>query len=686
MIISIEESGLYIDILANTGEPARLLNLSNAPLANIQKEDNRRRLLVEAHLSGENLDAHHARKHNGSSLGLKLNYVSHSISGIPGGKCLEVVQEYNGIQVKSRYTLYRGVPCVRVAACITNNSEREITLEYISSLMVYALPIEKWEDDAYVYIPHNSWTTECNWKCSRVRDLGLFNGGDFSLKRIACENIGSWSTVEYLPMGMLYDKVKNRTAFWQIEHNGSWEWEIGECDKSLYLGLFGPTPEQGDFYKIIKPGETFCSVPAAFGMAAGSAESAVQALTAYRRKIRRRDRDNEELPVIYNDFIALGSSPSTEKDMPLVDAAAELDCDVFCIDAGWYDTGNWWDRVGEWQVCEERFPGGLKELTDYIEKKDMIPGIWLEPEVMGIACPMAENLPDDWFFCRRGKRVIDNARYMLDFSNPDVCRHIDGVIDGLIRDYRIGYLKLDYNIDAGVGTECHSDSYGDGLLRHNRAYLKWAEKLLERHPALIVESCASGGCRMDYGMLSVFSMQSVSDQADYRKVARISAMYATAITPEQAGIWSAPNDPDDTELAAFHMINTMLARVHQSGKINDLSPESKEIIHEGILIYKNEIRSHLPDSLPIWPNGFVSSDTDSFCYGLINKNDRCGYLAAWNLTGTEPLKADLSPYGIKEVLPLYPEGLPFDFLFKNDALTVSFKEKYTARLFKLLLK
>ena len=237
-----------------------------------------------------------------------------------------------------------------------------------------------------------------------------------------------------------------------------------------------------------------------------------------------------------------------------------------------------------------------------------------------------------------------------------------------------------------MGTECHSDSYGDGLLRHNRAYLKWAEKLLERHPTLIVESCASGGCRMDYGMLSVFSMQSVSDQADYRKVARISAMYATAITPEQAGIWSAPNDPDDTELAAFHMINTMLARVHQSGKINDLSPESKEIIHEGILIYKNEIRSHLPDSLPIWPNGFVSSDTDSFCYGLINKNDRCGYLAAWNLTGTEPLKADLSPYGIKEVLPLYPEGLPFDFLFKNDALTVSFKEKYTARLFKLLLK
>ncbi len=685
MIIHLEESGLYLDILANEGEPLKLLNLSCNPLPDDYEADNLRRLLTEAHLSGENLDAHHARKHNGSSLGLKLKFRSYSILDMSDGRLLEVTQECGGVYVKSEYKLFRGIPCVRCRSSITNNSGRPITLEYISSFFLYALPINDWENTAEVYIPHNSWTIECNWKCHPIRDLGLFSGGDFSLKRIGCENVGSWSTVEYLPMGMLRDTSNDNTWFWQIEHNGSWEWEIGDCDKKLYLGLFGPTSEQGDFYKVIGPGETFESVPAAIGMINGNAESAMQVLTSYRRKIRRFDKDNVELPVIYNDFIALGSSPSTEKDLPLIDAAAKLDCDVFCIDAGWYDTGDWWDRVGEWQVCRERFPNGLREVTAYIEKKGMIPGIWLEPEVMGIACPTAKTLPDDWFFCRRGKRVIDHARYLLDFRNPEVRNYINGIIDGLIRDYHIGYFKLDYNVNAGVGTELYADSFGDGLLQHNRALLEWAKDLFRRHPKLIIESCASGGCRMDYGMLSVFSMQSVSDQSDYRKVARIISMSATAITPEQAGIWSAPKDPNDTELAAFHMINTMLARVHQSGRIDTVSEESLDMLREGIEIYKNNIRLHLAEALPIWPMGFTSSDSNNFCYGLYNSKDNCGYLAVWHLLGEKNVNIDLSSYGVKEVSPLYPTKLPFRYSYADSKLSVDFPADYTARLFELRL-
>ncbi len=686
MIIHLEEGGLYFDILAKEGEPLKLLNFSTNPLPeDFDQNDHCRRLLVEAHLSGDNLDAHHARKHNGSSLALKLRFRSYSIMDEADGKLLQVTQESGGVYITSEYKLFRDIPCVRCHSSITNNSGRAITLEYISSFFLYALPLEDWENRADVYIPHNSWTTECNWKRHPIRDLGLFSGGDFSLKRIGCENVGSWSTVEYLPMGMLRDTVENNIWFWQIEHNGSWEWEIGDCDKKLYLGLFGPTSEQGDFYKVIGPGETFESVPVAVGVLKGGEEAAMQAITEYRRKIRRFDRDNVELPVIYNDFIALGSSPSTEKDLPLIDAAAELDCDVFCIDAGWYDTGDWWDRVGEWQVCRERFPNGLREVTAYIEKKGMIPGIWLEPEVMGIACPTAKNLPDDWFFCRRGKRVIDHARYLLDFRNPQVRDYINGIIDGLIRDYHIGYFKLDYNVDAGVGTELYADSFGDGLLQHNRALLQWAKDLFKRHPKLIIESCASGGCRMDYGMLSVFSMQSVSDQSDYRKVARISSMYATAITPEQAGIWSAPKDANDTELAAFHMINTMLARVHQSGRIDNLSKESFDLLGEAIAIYKEDIRHHLAKSLPIWPLGFAESNSKEFCYGLVNSADGCGYLAVWHLQGADTLDIDLSSYKVKSVSPLYPVKLGFDYSYENGLLSVKFPADFTARLFKLEL-
>ena len=61
-----------------------------------------------------------------------------------------------------------------------------------------------------------------------------------------------------------------------------------------------------------------------------------------------------------------------------------MGCEYYVIDAGWYAPGEWWDSVGEWQQCYERFPNGIEEVTNYIREKGMVPGVWLELEVMGI--------------------------------------------------------------------------------------------------------------------------------------------------------------------------------------------------------------------------------------------------------------------------------------------------------------
>ena len=125
----------------------------------------------------------------------------------------------------------------------------------------------------------------------------------------------------------------------------------------------------------------------------------------------------------------------------------------------------------------------------------MVPGIWLEPEVMGVNCPLVEEFRD-CFFMRHGRPVITRGRYQLDFRHPKVIAHLNGVVDRLTRDYGIGYFKFDYNIEPGVGTETGADSFGDGLLSHNRAFLDWIDSLYARHPGLQIENCASGGMRM----------------------------------------------------------------------------------------------------------------------------------------------------------------------------------------------
>ena len=67
------------------------------------------------------------------------------------------------------------------------------------------------------------------------------------------------------------------------------------------------------------------------------------------------------------------------------------------------------------------------------------------------------------------------------------------MVDRLVGDYGVGYFKLDYNINPGAGTDQRRDSApAHGLLDHNRAHLDWLDGVLDRHPDLMLENCASG--------------------------------------------------------------------------------------------------------------------------------------------------------------------------------------------------
>ena len=88
---------------------------------------------------------------------------------------------------------------------------------------------------------------------------------------------------------------------------------------------------------------------------------------------------------------------------------------------------------------------------------------------------------------------------------------------------------MDYNIDGGIGTEVDSDSFGDGLLGHNRAYRSWMQSIMDKYPDLVIESCSSGGMRMEYGMLSLHPIMSVTDQANVMQMVPIAAACATAL-------------------------------------------------------------------------------------------------------------------------------------------------------------
>jgi len=426
----------------------------------------------------------------------------------------------------------------------------------------------------------------------------------------------------------------------------------------------------------------------AVGRVKGDAEEALAAMTDYRRRTCKPSHSvDARLPVIFNDYMnCLNGDPTTEKELPLIAAAAEVGCEYFVIDAGWYAEGHWWSTVGEWQPSTSRFPGGLKEVLDAIRAKGMVLGLWLELEVMGINNPKAQRVPDDWFFCRHGKRVIDNGRYQLDFRNPQVIAHADEVVDRLVKEYGAGYIKMDYNISAGEGTEIDSDSFGDGLLGHQRAYLQWLDAVFARYPELVIENCSSGGMRMDYAMLSRHSIQSSSDQTDYKKYARIAAASPTAVTPEQCAVWSYPMMDGDQEEVIFNMVNAMLLRIHQSGHMGVISPDRKALVAEGLAVYKT-IRADIPQALPFWPLGLPRMEDGWLSLGLLARGTN--YLAVWRLESSEPA-CTLPIAHLKgqyvTVTCLYPSEHKAQWQWNpaSGQLSVSLPQRNCARLFVLI--
>ncbi|WP_230399322.1 glycoside hydrolase family 36 protein [Novisyntrophococcus fermenticellae] len=641
--------------------------------------------LVEIKLSNCNQINHRGSKHVGSCPGDKLKYDSHKIYRNNYGKKIEVIQRYKDMYVESHMQFFDGVSVVRAWTVIKNNSGTALPLEFVSSFALTGIKSgekTKRDKNAYVYLPHNTWYGEAQWKKYTLNELGYDAVGVFSMKKIEASASGTWPSHEYLPMGCFEDSDANVSYLWQIETSCSWHWEISDCMNELYLQLYGPVYDKNNFFKNIQSGESFISEPAAVAIVSGGFEQGIKELTKYRRIIRRKNNDNIEMPVIFNDYMnCLFGDPTSEKLFPLIDKAAECGCEYFCIDAGWYDKGPWWDGIGEWIPSKERFPNGIEEPLNYIKQKGMIPGLWLEIESVGVNCPIVKKVPKDWFFQRNGIVVTERSRYQLDFRNPEVRAYASGIIKRLVESYGIGYIKMDYNVNFGVGTTIDADSPGDGLLEHTRCYLKWLEEVFERYPQLVIENCGSGGMRMSYSLLQRHSIQSVTDQTDYIRMAAIAANAASALTPEQAAIWSYPLKDGDCEETVFNMVNAMLLRIHQSGHIAELSENRFDLITEGIACYK-KIRKDIAAGFPIFPLGLADMSKDFLCFGI--DTEHAVYLAVWRIQGEEDTVAIEIEEGRKAEL-IYPLNLHSEYTFQNTKKTLTVKlEPKTARLFKVL--
>lgn len=605
--------------------PVRLVDLVRQSPGHGARPDRAGQPLVEVLTTQYGMRGQDGR-HSGTTLGHALRHVEHHESASGARRELIIVQADpdSGLRAESRLAMIDGVAAITGTTRLSlDPGHAPLTVTAVSSIATGAIvsddpgAIDVWSADT-------TWAAENRWHAQplQARSLGRVapgSSGETIAGRVGRTSLGTRSSGTTNPAGAATHRGSGRTLAWQIEHSGGWTFEVGERrGGAAYVALLGPT-DLAHQWSIRLTGDTTFTTVAATIAVGDSLDDALGELTRYRRLARRPHPQNTTLPVIFNDYMnTMSGDPSEAKLLPLIDAAAAVGADCFCIDAGWYDdTSGWWASVGDWQPSTVRFPRGLAAVLDHIRDQGMTPGLWLEPEVVGVTSEAATTLPADAFFQRGGDRVRNKDRYLLDLRHPASREHLDQTVDRLVGELGVGMFKLDYNVTPGAGTDSGPGSVGQQLLEHNRAHLDWLDGVLDRHPELIIESCASGGMRTDFAVLSRLALQSTSDQTEPLLYPAIAVGALAHILPEQAGNWSYPQADMSDEQIVFTMCTGLAGRLYQSGWLDRMSPNQLALVADGVRVHKQTVRTlarsvpRFPTGLPNWDDAWISVAFDA---------------------------------------------------------------------------
>lgn len=259
---------------------------------------------------------------------------------------------------------------------------------------------------------------------------------------------------------------------------------------------------------------------------------------ARRRVFRWPGDDMSPRPVHLNTWEALYFKHQMADLKALARAGAVLGVERFVLDDGWF-VGRNDDHaaLGDWVHDPKKYPQGLGPLVDYVRGLGMEFGLWVEPEMVNPDSDLYRAHPD-WALHLEGRpNLTARNQLVLDLSRPEVSDYLYEALHALLSEHPIGYLKWDHNRDL-----THAGSRGLPAYRNQSlALYELLRRLRAAHPEVEIESCASGGGRIDYGILGLTQRVWTSDSNDALERQLIQRGYLRFFPPEIMGAHVGPS-------------------------------------------------------------------------------------------------------------------------------------------------
>ena len=250
----------------------------------------------------------------------------------------------------------------------------------------------------------------------------------------------------------------------------------------------------------------------------------------YRTRLARGTWRDKVRPILINSWEAFYFDFDAPKLLGLADAAADLGMELFVLDDGWFGKRNdGTSSLGDWYPNEEKLKGTLKELAEKINAKGLKFGLWIEPEMTNKDSDLYRAHPD-WLLAEQGKRICHSRnQYVLDFSKKEVREYIGDMLENLLAEVPVSYIKWDLNRTFSEVFSNGNDREYQGKVCHKYVLgvYELYERLTSRFPQVLFESCASGGARFDPGMLYFAPQGWTSDDTD--AIERLKIQYGTSM-------------------------------------------------------------------------------------------------------------------------------------------------------------
>ncbi len=231
----------------------------------------------------------------------------------------------------------------------------------------------------------------------------------------------------------------------------------------------------------------------------------------------------KEREILLNSWEGVHFDTTEENLEPMIKDIAALGGEMFVVDDGWfgpkYPRNDAVSSLGDWGIAKSKLPNGIRPLIDLTHKNGMKFGIWIEPEMVNVKSELYEKHPD-WMLRHPDFEPSygrGGGQLLLDLTNPKVQDYVFSVVDDLLTAYPdIYYIKWDNN----MGMHNAQSLYLPKALQSNLQvdFTLALEKILKRirakYPDVVIQLCASGGTRLNYGFMPYFQEMWTSDQTD----------------------------------------------------------------------------------------------------------------------------------------------------------------------------